>query len=748
MAPPRTPHDDFARHYAEKFWAFVPEIYRFEDGTAEHPGQLRALVEMLAEQAAIERRSIDRLLADSRIAEADDWAVAYIGQLLGTRLLNPLNSAGRRADVAHTLAYRRRAGTARLLEVLAHDVAGWDAVAQEAFQNLFRYPHALDRDFPLGSVTHTPKWGFPDLRRIRIADVIGGPFEDMAYRPEFRPGRGTRGRYNIPKVNLFCYRKQAFPLAGATPFRLDAKHYTIDPSGRANVPLFQLGDPNRPDCQRPAEWDVRMPITCLRLNAVRYCLPASQTNGGVNWDKLVGRVFESLDAFLDAATAAGAGTTSNLLIAALDPNCPKSRLLAWSGDPAPSISLAIGNTPLAPHEVVGANLDGWADSAVLDPQVEALVDPVTGQLQLVKAPAEPPFLKIVKVGYGILSPVGAGTNDRTERIPAGGPAPVALTSPVLSSMPPDIVFGDCRTYTPVTGSDRIDVTGDARVWATNLNRPYVQLQPSAGATTIEVRAKTPLVSLEINGLWLGSWLSGAAAGGTLAELRLTGHFDRVTLTDVTLDPGGMQVALSGNMPNAIPHLRLVVDGIVENLIIDRCILGSVQEAAGAGSSSLACTAAQVTISDSILLPHNTDPVVSLESADITIERSTILGDCFLGRAEISNSILDGVLEVQDAQGSCLRFSMVRSGGRVPSPYECVILDAGLPPGSFESVRFGDAGLCVITPACPPEVATGGENRTEMGAFNRALEPIKRADLEAKIAEFAPIQAVVQLVIET
>ena len=93
----RAAHDDYVRHYTEKIWAWIPEIYRHEDGIAEHPDQLRALVEVLAEQAAVERRSIDRILADSRIDEADDWAVAYLGQLLGTRLLHPLNSAGRRS---------------------------------------------------------------------------------------------------------------------------------------------------------------------------------------------------------------------------------------------------------------------------------------------------------------------------------------------------------------------------------------------------------------------------------------------------------------------------------------------------------------------------------------------------------------------------------------------------------------------------------------------------------------------------
>jgi hypothetical protein len=276
----------------------------------------------------------------------------------------------------------------------------------------------------------------------------------------------------------------------------------------------------------------------------------------------------------------------------------------------------------------------------------------------------------------------------------------------------------------------------------------VILRPAPNGAEIEIRATVPGVDLELSGVWLGAVLRGTATGGTLATLRLTGSFGRIALVDMTLDPGGEQAALVGDPVIVIPHLRLVIDGQVGELVIDRCILGSVHEAAGASGASLACTAAKVEIKDSILLPHGLDPVLQLYGSEVTIKACTILGECRLGRAEISDTIIDGRLEVQDAQGSCLRFSMVRSGGRIPSPFESVILPQGLPAGSFESVRFGDSGLCVLTAAAPGSVAEGGENRTEMGVFNRALFPIKRADLTAKIAEFSPIQAVVQLVMAT
>ena len=106
---PATPADDgFERHYAEKIWALVPETYRNEDALAARPGQLRALVEILAGQAAIARRSVDRLWADSRVDEADDWAVPYIGALVGARPVNALNRGAQRANVGRTILYRRR----------------------------------------------------------------------------------------------------------------------------------------------------------------------------------------------------------------------------------------------------------------------------------------------------------------------------------------------------------------------------------------------------------------------------------------------------------------------------------------------------------------------------------------------------------------------------------------------------------------------------------------------------------------
>src|SRR5690606_2113562 len=121
-----------------------PELYRLEDGAAEQPGVLRAVIDVIGRQLAVARRSVDRLGEDPFIETADDWAVAYLADLVGTRLVHELNRRARRIDVARTIFYRRRKGTPRVLEMLVRDIAGWEGALVESFRRLARARHRLD----------------------------------------------------------------------------------------------------------------------------------------------------------------------------------------------------------------------------------------------------------------------------------------------------------------------------------------------------------------------------------------------------------------------------------------------------------------------------------------------------------------------------------------------------------------------------------------------------------------------------
>jgi hypothetical protein len=754
--------DGFERHYAETFWKLVPEVYRHEDGLADPPGQLRALCDMLGVEAAVARRGIDRLLADTRIDEADDWALPYIAQLLGTRLTSALNPAARRADIAHTISYRRRVGTPHLLERLADDIADWDAVASEGFLRLARRWHLLDTDFLAGRITRTPRGGYARLGDARVSDVLDTGFDDLAHRPQIRPPDAGRGRlYEIPGVNLFVYRQYAFPLSGVTPFSLDATHYTLDPSGR-DVPLFQRGglDPfaaaanqefeQRFDCAPKREWSVRAPITCRRLNSAVYRLAPDPAHPAA-WAPLVGRTFFDTQAIVEEAQGLGGIVIANLLDTALSAVAPKANLVVRARTITPSIDLAIransaGNS-LDPSALSGAGLGSWADGAVTGAWVEALVDPARGRVQLTAPPPAGRRLQARLIYYGIFWPVGAGTHDRRRTLPSGSPIPVGLT-PAFATLSGDRLFADSRTYAPTTaGGGQMQVGGTTRLWAANRTRPYVRIAAPNGQRQVRFAATGGSRMLEIDGLWIGIALSGVPAPVDLAELVLEGNWDKVVLRDVTLDPGGDQAVLPAALPVRIPHVRLVIAGTVAELEITRCILGSLAEASGLAGG--ACSAARVTIRDSIIMRHgDTAPAIALGTADLTLERSTVFGALAAARADISQSIIDGEVRVENAQESCFRFSAARSGGRIPAQFQSVVFPDGLPVETFVSRRFGDPGLAQLAAAAPSTIARGGEDGTEMGVFNGALDPIKRDDLEAKIAEYAPVQARVQIVTAT
>src|SRR5262249_44408876 len=269
--------DEFERYYAEKISEWIPAIYKDEDGLGANPGGLRGIVEILARQAATARRSIDRLWEDQFIELCDDWAIPYIGDLVGTRLVHEVNRRGRRVDVARTIFYRRRKGTPLVLEVLIGDITGWEGAVVESFKRLARTRHGFDPE-PAGLegfVTQTPPGGWARLTSVRGASLIDGPFDEMAHTPDFRQLRGHLGRYNIPKLNFHLFRLPPFAVKFATAVDFGEGRFTFDPSGR-DIPLFRPDQrPEPQDWRPPSEWEFPAAMSCRLLGAASYTVTAA-----------------------------------------------------------------------------------------------------------------------------------------------------------------------------------------------------------------------------------------------------------------------------------------------------------------------------------------------------------------------------------------------------------------------------------------------------------------------------------------
>jgi hypothetical protein len=258
--------DRYEIYYADKLWNLLPAVYRtadtdrFESDQQRQraaPGPLRELVNRIGAQAAILRRDLDRLWENESIEVCDDWVIAYLGDLVATNLVASLDARGQRIDVAKTIYYRRRKGTVAVLEELAHDITGWDARVVEFFRRLGRTRHGLDPAIGVpirtgddvdrlqkaeglrGVLTRTGIGGFADLRNVYGALQTGTAFDEYFHTADVRAPAGKSGWYAIPRLGVFLWRLQSFPVGPGTPVAVAGcpGWFTFDPTGR-DTPLF------------------------------------------------------------------------------------------------------------------------------------------------------------------------------------------------------------------------------------------------------------------------------------------------------------------------------------------------------------------------------------------------------------------------------------------------------------------------------------------------------------------------------
>lgn len=197
-------------------------------------GPLKALLMVIAEQIAVLEENLDQLYDDQFIETCAEWVVPYIGDLIGYRSLHGVapKVASARAEVAHTIGFRRRKGTATMLEQLARDVTNWDARVVEFFQLLAttQYMNHIRPDH----------WYAPDLRRGEPLERLGTAFDSVAHTIDVRRIASGRGKHNIPNIGIFLWRLDAFPLSDSPAVKADPAddhRYFFSPLGN-NTQLF------------------------------------------------------------------------------------------------------------------------------------------------------------------------------------------------------------------------------------------------------------------------------------------------------------------------------------------------------------------------------------------------------------------------------------------------------------------------------------------------------------------------------
>ena len=212
---------------ADRLLDLLPAVYRRRD--AEQGGALGELLAVVADQIAVLEESLEQLYDDQFVETCAPWLLPYIGDLLGVAGL-PASPLTPRAEVAHTISYRRRKGTAAVLEQLAYDVTGLQARAVEFFELLAATQNLnhLRLGWPQGSDPGgrpATCQGFLAIRDPLRLEALGGPFErlpgqaTLTHTVDVRRIGSGRGRYGIANVGVFLWRLKAFQLSDspATP---------------------------------------------------------------------------------------------------------------------------------------------------------------------------------------------------------------------------------------------------------------------------------------------------------------------------------------------------------------------------------------------------------------------------------------------------------------------------------------------------------------------------------------------------
>jgi hypothetical protein len=689
--------DGYDGYYADRLWQLLPQVYRALD--SEDPSVTGPLQELLARvgvQTAVVRRSIDRLWADQSIETCDDWAIPYIGELLDTNLVNGLDPAAQRVDVAKTIHYRRRKGTLAVLEELARDVtrgvSEWDAHLVEAFRRLSRTRHLLDppiglgplqaalptpcpgdaatepgeaqalleQEGLLGRLTGTPAGGFANLRSLHGAVLANSPFDEYFHTVDMRRGSGAVGRYGIPKLLVFVWRLRSFPVVEGTPVQVTGcpSQYVFDPTGR-HVPLFL--PPMAPEQEDAADiWTASGEL------------------------QVPGPLSSSLQATVTSAETLAGLRSAN------------------AGQPVEPVAIEV-----------------WPEVGQLEP-----TEQFEGSLS-------------VSYQYGFPAAIGAGPYNPLFASPppllgaqstvlgGGGNLGSTLEGLAVSDAPQTVTIADSRTYDTIAavGSTAAPIRA-LLLRAGAEQRPVVRIgatehpqepprtwvftggQPAATASEPD----PPLARLTLDGLLVSG--GDVILRGAFSSVRITG----CTADPGTLDPSGQALASSVDerplAPTRIwieadPQANADAPGTIEELAIDHCVLGPIRTRNGG-------TVETVRISDSIVQGIAPAPPAS------KLSESEIYDPQLLARALASAEPLSQALRALLPQAAKEALaSYQQEGGQLPAATLAQIV-AGLsaiveaPTGIYSTAAFLGIPL-------PPAVsALLEETAPNVAALNRAL----------------------------
>lgn len=730
-----------------RLYGLLPAVYRIRDAGEDQP--LRALFAVIEQELLALEQDIAGLYENWFIETCEEWVVPYIGDLLKVPALHTggFGTFSLRAYIANVLAYRRRKGTASVLEQMANDVTGWTARVVE-FQKLLATTQHVNHIRPRNART-------PDLRDTNALELLGGPFENACHAVDVRHAASGRGRYNIPNIGIFLWRLQSYHIERSEAYSVAPGRYTFDPLG-AGAPLF-----NRPRTE----------------DAITHAAEECNVPAPLRRRPLYEELLERRSTLLENKTP---------------------RPVSFGAQPVFEVYLGASAVPLAPEELAICDLSEWrSPSAGSD--VKALVDPRLGRLAISGVSGE----VRVSYAYGFSGDVGGGPYGRSESL-AGvfGKREGADQQRIWwagVSKDREAQRGRFSTlgeavdeWNRVSAAETAEAPThgviavlDSSTYVEDLAGAKYKIVVRSGRTLLiaaaQWRGETEPVPADWNGdlnaLLVADGLrpvvkgdiqvqGGAAAEKEPGQLLLSGLLIDGVVTVLQGDLG--ELTLSHCTVKPAPGGGILVEsgsGSEKNddltITLDRSICGPIQAPRNMKGLRIIDS-----IIDSAVDPDedgypapaiSAGPAGSQTGPAATIERSTIFGTVAVREiTRASETIFTEPVTAERLQTGCVRYSFVPLGSSAPRRYRCqpdLALAAlakarGREPDEAEresaeerlwpvhtSTDYGDPGYGRLSPACPEEIRTGAEDGSEMGVFCHLKQPQREANLRINLEEY-------------
>lgn len=687
----------------DTLYQLLPVIHRIRDAEQSSPGALKALLSAFADEFAVMEENLDQLYDDLFVETCADWAIPYIGDLIG---YEPLHSLGAtrglaRAEVAHTLALRRRKGTAAVLEQLARDVTGWNARAVEFFQLLGATQY-------MNHLRPHSRYA-PDLRQWEPLTRIGGAFDSVAHTVDVRRVENGRGRFNIPNVGLYLWRLNAYPHTRSPAVRVDDRRYLISPLGQ---PLQLFTNPQTEDEITHLADPINVPDP-IRRRVMADRLPLYYGH------------YQT------------------------EPTPPDAPVI---DNADPSLTLYVNGKEVPRDHVVVCNLaddgTGWAHAA---PVGTYAIDPVLGRIA-VAADLDVPESVSTTYHYGFSADMGGGEYSRARAEDATG---VTVRKVPTADFP---TINQALTAAPVPDDLIVEITDSGRYQET------LTIAVAAGGQVTLRAAEQCRPTLILGGEMALSGGTDSAfslegvlvAGGRLRVISTPGNtLARLRIAHATLVPGrALDATGDPTTPDGESLAVEVADVAVE---IDHAIVGALRIHHGA-SVAARDSIIDATAADRMAYaaPDGVAPggQLSLDACTVigrlrAAEVGTVSSSLLLARPATADTV--PAVYVVRRQTGCVRFSYLPFDALVPRRYRCQPESAAgevdITP-RFTSLRYGVAAYCQLARATADAIRRGAADESEMGAFHSLFPAQREANLQIRLREFLRVGLAAGIFYET